>query len=464
MRGKSLKHNIPTSKGATMLRKYVRFKSTERILPSIHQIQEDIYNTLGLSDQLYIDEKKNYYSLLHRTYILIYMLHYHMPLQRRHLPGRRNTSKSRYSNRNKGWYSYLKSSEQELLQHSGVTISSSQIPEDSFNGISVASTIISSRVCNEDITNTKMLRNGNIDNITFQHSLLRFEQHRPLYHTRETDQAKIVLSMNPSLLTKEIINHKRTETLPTIQSLLNEIYSSPEKINETFKITTNKTWNIMFHEMCEQCNLGDLILQTTLPDCYKKSMSCGHTLHIEQDSNIKTTFQLTLLEHIGSSKVTSISTKYAIIFTQLVIKQNPIWDLGLQFLNVNQNPEKIYPDSIQANRNYTRKCICPCSDMFRNSQYYQNLKRLSNYASCAKTLFCSPMDFICHLQSSKDDYYHRIVMRIVQNSYSSLLAKFKLASEKLSPNVTFFERHKMEIALPSHSQTSAKYSTFDLIK
>ena len=38
MRGKSLKHNIPTSKGATMLRKYVRFKSTERILPSIHQL------------------------------------------------------------------------------------------------------------------------------------------------------------------------------------------------------------------------------------------------------------------------------------------------------------------------------------------------------------------------------------------------------------------------------------------
>ena len=110
MRGKSLKHNIPTSKGATILRKYVRFKSTERILSSIHQIQEDIYNTLGLSDQLYIDEKKNYYSLLHQTYILIYMLHYHMPLQRRHLPGRRNTSKSRYSHTNKGWYSYLKSS------------------------------------------------------------------------------------------------------------------------------------------------------------------------------------------------------------------------------------------------------------------------------------------------------------------------------------------------------------------
>ena len=57
IRGKGLKNNIPMSKGATILQKYVRFKSTESILPSIHQIQEDIYSTLGLLDQLYIDKK-----------------------------------------------------------------------------------------------------------------------------------------------------------------------------------------------------------------------------------------------------------------------------------------------------------------------------------------------------------------------------------------------------------------------
>ena len=102
IRGKSLRDDIPTSKGVTILQKYVRFKSTEKIVPSIHQIQENIYSTLDLSDQLYIDEKKHY-ALLHQMYLLIFMLHYHMPLQRRHLPGRRNTSKSRYSHTNKGW-------------------------------------------------------------------------------------------------------------------------------------------------------------------------------------------------------------------------------------------------------------------------------------------------------------------------------------------------------------------------
>ena len=87
----------------------------------------------------------------------------------------------------------------------------------------------------------------------------------------------------------------------------------------------------MFHEMLSDCYLENCISSKTLPDCYRKNMSCGHTLHIEQDSDIKTTFQLTLLDHMGNTKVSSISIKDAIMFIQLVVKQNPIWDLGLQF-------------------------------------------------------------------------------------------------------------------------------------
>ena len=142
---------------------------------------------------MYINEKKNYYALIHQMYLLIFMLHYHMPLQRRNFPGRRNTSKSRYSHTNKGWYSHLVACEQDLLQHSGVTISSSQIPDESFNGVSVASIITSSHICKDNITNTMMFRNGSIDNITFQHALLRFEHHRPMYYTRHPNQANIIL-------------------------------------------------------------------------------------------------------------------------------------------------------------------------------------------------------------------------------------------------------------------------------
>ena len=130
-------------------------------------------------------------------------------------------------------------------------------------------------------------------------------------------------------------------------------------------------------------------------------MPCGYTLHIEQNSNIKTTFQLTLLEHIVNTKVSCISTKDTIIFIQLVVKQNPIWDLGLQFLNVNQNPEKIYPNSIEANREYARKCIYPCLVIFEKCQYARKLTRLSEYDSCKSGIFGSPMDFLCHLLSQK---------------------------------------------------------------
>ena len=55
-------------------------------------------------------------------------------------------------------------------------------------------------------------------------------------------------------------------------------------------------------------------------------------------------------------------------------------------------------------------------------------------------------------------------MRIVQNSYSSLLAKFTLASDELSKKTSFFQKYKVDITLPSHSKTDSMYSTFDIIK
>ena len=290
--------------------------------------------------------------------------------------------------------------EQDLLQHPGVTISSSQIPDDSFNGVSVASMITSTNMCNDDVTNTMMFRNGAVDNISFQYALLRFEQHRPMYHARHSNQANIMLpnKQYPSLLSNKIIDLQKTNTPPTIQSLFDKIYSTSDTIKDYFKLHTNKTWNLMFHEMLRDCHLEKCITSPMLPDCYSKNRSCGHTLHVEQDSNIKTTFQLTLLEHTETTNVSSISNKDAITFIQLVVKQNPIWDLGLQFLNVNRNEGKIYPKSISSNKEYTRKCICPCSEIFDRCRYSTILRKLALYQSCKSGIFDNPMDMVCHLQ------------------------------------------------------------------
>ena len=83
---------------------------------------------------------------------------------------------------------------------------------------------------------------------------------------------------------------------------------------------------------------------------------------------------------------------------------------GTTVLNVNRNPEKIYPNSIEANKEYTRIYICPCSVIFEKCQYSRKLTQLSEYDSCKGCIFGSPMDFICHLLSKKDDYYHLIIM------------------------------------------------------
>ena len=100
------------------------------------------------------------------------------------------------------------------------------------------------------------------------------------------------------------------------------------------------------------------------------NQSCGHILHIDKDSTVKTTLQLTLLKHTSFQTEGSISTKDVISFIQLVVKQNPIWDIGFQFRSIRKNPEKIYTNVDNTGKKYTQKCICPCSLIFRKCHYY----------------------------------------------------------------------------------------------
>ena len=100
--------------------------------------------------------------------------------------------------------------------------------------------------------------------------------------------------------------------------------------------------------------------------------------------------------------------------------------------------------------------------MFRKCHCYGFLVKLEQFKNCKIGIFNSPMELVCHLQSDKDDYYHRIVMHIIQNYYSSLLSKFTIALDQVSKNA-FYEKKK-DISLPSHLKTDSIYSTFDVIK
>ena len=61
------------------------------------------------------------------------------------------------------------------------------------------------------------------------------------------------------------------------------------------------------------------------------------------------------------------------------------------------------------------------------------------------------MDFITHLYHEKNEYYHRIILRLVQSTYSILSAKFQLKNSKDTNECqkpTFCLVHKGKVSLP----------------
>ena len=81
LRNKKLKNCIPHSKATTILLKYVRAQSLKSLISCMEQIRVDLNNMFHINDELYKGDKGTYLTLLHRIYLLIFMLRYKMPLQ-----------------------------------------------------------------------------------------------------------------------------------------------------------------------------------------------------------------------------------------------------------------------------------------------------------------------------------------------------------------------------------------------
>ena len=135
-----------------------------------------LFAILGLSGNNYIDDKISYYTLLHRLCLLIFMIYYKMPLQRRHLPGGRNRSTNTQATKNRGWFGYLKPMEQDLRNSPYVQLSSTQIPEDFINGVLRLDNMDYSTLSNINIQNSTMFRDSFMDNIWFQYKILKFQR------------------------------------------------------------------------------------------------------------------------------------------------------------------------------------------------------------------------------------------------------------------------------------------------
>ena len=125
------------------------------------------------------------------------------------------------------------------------------------------------------------------------------------------------------------------------------------------------------------------------------------------------------------------------------------------------NFNRIYANCKDSAEKFTKCCICPCSYAFGEWHKEMSIDNLPKFLKWKSNVFTDPMEFIIHLKSIKEDYYHRIVMRIVQNLYSSLLAKFTTVNS-ISSKKIFHSVHKGSLSLPSYQNTDADYGIFEV--
>ena len=67
---KRLKYDMSHARASKLLVDYIRKGARRKIIPSISNIQSDLYDIIGINDQMYITEESTYLTLLHRVYIL----------------------------------------------------------------------------------------------------------------------------------------------------------------------------------------------------------------------------------------------------------------------------------------------------------------------------------------------------------------------------------------------------------
>ena len=204
-----------------------------------------------------------------------------------------------------------------------------------------------------------------------------------------------------------------------------------------------------------------------MPSCYSKHQTCGHIQQINLDKAATNSLYLTTLDNMSNSTSTHFPLSVAAMFIQSVVYENPVWDIGLQHQIIKNNTNKLFNMEITKVDRYTTKCICPCGALFKNWHDQIHIDLLPNFKRCEKKIFQNHIDFISHLYHEKNEYYHQIILRLVQSTYSILLAKFRLKTSKetnkcLKP--TFSSVHKGKVSLPFYVHSDANYETFTVIR
>ena len=467
LRGKILMDNISTSKATKKLVYYVRDKAKKHIIPCIPTIQKHLNDLLGITEHTYIQDENTYLTLLHRIYLLTFMIRYNMPLQRRFPPGNRNLSSSVQSYKGKGWYSNLTRKEQKLLNNFQTVIASDPIPDDMLNGICRSDIKNLTKSCESDIQNTSMFRDGSVNSMEFQN---RIQNIRHL-HSSST-KSKCSPSKNKPMCHHNIpinphsrIHNEELTEVPTIEFLQDCVNDCMNKLDIPLRdLIEIKSWNSQFHEILELTNMKDEFPPSVLPRCYGIGKSCGHILQCNLQEVATNTMHLTMYEMMNDISDTHSTVNISAMFILTVIFRNPLWDIGLQHELVKKNDDKLYGSDTTA-KGYTAKCICPCSNLFRKWHKKNHMDMLLDFTECSSDVFANYTAFVKHLYNNHDDYYHRIVLRVVQCSYSSLIAKIKISSPSNTKSQSSFgSLHSGRVSLPPYVSSDSQYDIFTTTK
>ena len=125
---------------------------------------------------------------------------------------------------------------------------------------------------------------------------------------------------------------------------------------------------------------------------------CSHIFYIDMNRIISNTIHLTLLEQLKSTDNQFNMPSYVVeSFVSSIMKQNPIWDIGLQFLFVQMNLDLMYTNLIDLAVGYTKHCVCPCSHLLRNWHNIKGIDKMPSFKECSSSGFNHPMDFVNHI-------------------------------------------------------------------
>ena len=202
----------------------------------------------------------------------------------------------------------------------------------------------------------------------------------------------------------------------------------------------------------------------TLPECYKKGNDCGHSEHVNLENTTINTLYLTILEHF-KQKEPDISSNVASSFIHYTIYQNPVWDLGLQHKLLCRNFNKDYSTNIKDIEKYTHTCICPCSRIFDWWHKKKGIDKMNRFKQCDTPKFTNSNLFVTHIYSLQDCYYHRIIMRIIQGTYSPLVSKLKIKeNEKMDKGKMKSVLHDKKVILPPYIESIYNYESYKFEK